>query len=177
MNKSYIFLNSSPCNLIIEKEFKAFPKNAGYLKSEFFDRFARLYYIPLINEKLPEGCELFYESYVKSAGGFCACVRENEKLTQTIQDANESDGFDIFADLEEYYRANKNAFGFHPSLINYDSVLLAAFLFIVGYGLEDCDTWYIIRKELNARYNDGGGFASLRLSDYNQKPIIDKIYY
>lgn len=165
MNKSHIFLNSAPCNVIIERELKALPKNAGYLKSEFFDRFARLYYIPLINEKLPYGCELFYESYVKCTGCFCAYVQENEKLKQAIQDVNEINGYETLGDLEEYYDANADKFGFYPSLSNYDSLLLAAFLSLNHYDIENVDNWHKIRKELYKRYNDGGGFASLGLSN------------
>ena len=164
---SEIYVNSAVCNKFTRYRGAREEIAAGVDALQYFDRIALYHYVPLLNTKLPKGCELAYDFPMRSCkGGHCVAVGMNYALQKAVDAANENDSWDVRCDYEDAYENLKHPKGtdkicMKPNFGNDTSLKLSAYLTLIGWNLERASIRQKLYVELTKRYNEMGGFDSL----------------
>ncbi len=166
---SEIYINSAVCNKFTRYRGAREKIAAGVDALQYFDRIALYHYVPLLNTKLPKGCELAYDFPLRCKGGHCVAVGMNYALQKAVDAANENDSWDVWCDYEDAYEnlnASKNGndkIWMKPNFGNDSSLKLSAYFTLIGWNLERASIRQKLYDELTKRYNEMGGFNSLNI--------------
>lgn len=172
MDEDMIFINSAVCNKFTRYRGAREEIAAGVDALQYFDRVALYHYVPLLNTKLPKGCEMAYDFPLRSCkGGHCVAVQMNDALKKAVDAANKKDSWGVWCDYEETYAYLKHPKGtdkicIKPNFSNDNSLKLSAYFTLIGWNLERDDVSQKLYAELTKRYNEMGRFNSLNISRF-----------
>ena len=164
-----IYVNSTACNKFTRHRGEREEIAADINALQYFNQVAIYHFIPLLNEKLPIGCSLFYRSTLSCKGDYFISVGANDALSNAAYSVNDDDKWTVYCDyVGEYFRVeydlDNNGLSVNPNLSNSNSTQLAAFLKLIGWDLESDSVNQKLYDELTKRYNEMGGFDSLHIS-------------
>ena len=122
----------------------------------YFEAIAKRFYIPIINDMLPKGCELSFLRAVVYGDHFELVTKANEKLLKAIDAVNKKDKWRTFNQM----KANKKSFD-GMALIPYDldndeSLKFKAFLSILGFDIDSDELQDSLFDETRESYYQNG---------------------
>lgn len=168
MDVDELVINSTACNEFTRHRGEREEIAANVYALKYFNQVAIYHFIPLLNEKLPIGCNLFYRSTLPCNGDYFISVRANNYLINATYDVNDNDKWDVYGDysgirMNAGYDLDTNKLNVKPNLANSDSTQLAAFFKLIGWDLESDSVNQKLYDELTKRYNEMGGLDSLHI--------------
>lgn len=154
-----LFVNSLPCDVVAYMacdEWELDPRYRGY-----FEAIAKRFYLPIINDMLPKGCELSFLRTARYGDHLELVTKANAKLLKAIEAVNEKDKWKTFNQM----KANKKSFNgmaLKPyDLDNDESLKFRAFLSILGFDINSDELQDSLFDETRESYYQNGSNAGL----------------
>lgn len=154
-----LFVNSLPCDTVAYMACDEWQGDSRY--RSYFEAIAKRYYLPIINDMLPKGCELSFSRMVVYGDHWELVTKANEKLLKAIEAANKKDKWRTFNQM----KANKKSFD-GMALIPYDldndeSLKFKAFLSILGFDIDSDELQDSLFDETRESYYQNGSSDGL----------------
>lgn len=149
-----LFVNSLPCDVVAYMacdEWELDPRYRGY-----FEAIAKRFYLPIINDMLPKGCELSFLRTARYGDHLELVTKANAKLLKAIEAVNEKDKWKTFNQM----KANKKSFNgmalIPHDLDNDESLKFKAFLSILGFDIDSDELQDSLFDETRESYYQNG---------------------